>query len=134
MPLSVDPELQRAVLLCIDEDVPERDKSFLESFGYTVRTAASGGKRLELASMNSVDVIIVDCLMPEMNGYQVAKEMRRLKPQAPIIMLSAAVDVPEQALKLVDAFMAKDGLAIQLLPMIGQLHGGGSMPRPPYDA
>jgi hypothetical protein len=44
--------------------------------------------------------------------------MRRLKPQAPIIMLSGAVDVPEQALKWVDAFIAKDCLASQLLPTI----------------
>ena len=46
-----------------------------------------------------------------MNGQEVAKKMRRLKPEAAIIMLSAAIDVPEQALKLVDAFIAKDGLA-----------------------
>jgi CheY-like chemotaxis protein len=136
MPRSVDPELQRAVLLCIDddEDVLECEKSFLESFGYTVLTASSGDKGLELASMYSVDVVIVDYLMPEMNGQEVATEMRRLKPQAPIIMLSAAVDVPEQALRLVDAFIAKDGLASQLLPMIAQLYACGSMPPPSYDA
>src|ERR1700691_3484312 len=97
---SVYPELQSGVLLCIDDDenVLECVKSFLESFGYTVLTAASGGKGLELASMHSVDVVIVDYLMPGMSGQEVAIEMRRLKPQAPIIMLSAAVDVPEQAL------------------------------------
>ena len=134
MPLSVYPELQSAVLLCIDDDenVLECVKSFLESFGYSVLTAASGGKGLELASMHSVDIVIVDYLMPEMNGQDVAIEMRRLKPEAPIIMLSAAVDVPEQALKLVDAFVAKDSLASQLLPVIAQLHACGSMP--PCDA
>jgi DNA-binding response OmpR family regulator len=134
MPLSVDPELQRAVLLCIDddEDVLECVKSFLESFGYSVLTAASGGKGLELASRYSVDIVILDYLMPEMNGQDVAREMRRLKPEPPIIMLSAAVDVPEQALRLVDAFVAKDSLASQLLPVIAQLHVCGSMP--PCDA
>ncbi len=122
MPLSLDSELRRSVLLCIDddEDVLECEKSFLESFGYTVLTAASGGKGLELASRHSVDIVIVDYLMPEMNGHEVAIEIKRLKPQAPIIMLSAAVDVPEQALKLVDAFIAKDSLATQLLPTIAQ--------------
>jgi CheY-like chemotaxis protein len=122
MPLSLDSELRRSVLLCIDddEDVLECEKSFLESFGYTVLTAASGGKGLELASRHSVDIVIVDYLMPEMNGHEVAIEIRRLNPQAPIIMLSAAVDVPEQALKLVNAFIAKDSLACQLLPTIAQ--------------
>jgi len=50
--------------------------------------------------------------MPEMNGQEVAIEMRRLRPQASIIMLSGAVDVPEQGLKWVDAFIAKDYLTV----------------------
>jgi two-component system cell cycle sensor histidine kinase/response regulator CckA len=136
MPLTVCPELQSGVLLCIDdnEDMLECEKSFLESFGYTVLTAASGGKGLELASIYPVDVVIVDYLMPEMNGQEVAIKMRRLNPQAPIIMLSGTVDVPEQALKLVDAFIAKDRLASQLLPTIAQLHGCGWVPPRAYDA
>jgi CheY-like chemotaxis protein len=136
MSLSTNSELQSGVVLCIDdnEDVLECEKSFLESFGYTVLTAPSGSKGLELASMHSVDVVIVDYFMPEMNGPEVAIEMRRLRPQAPIIMLSAAVEVPEQALKLVDAFIAKDRLASQLLPAIAQLYGGGWIPPLSYDA
>jgi len=135
MPLSAYPELPSGVVLCIDdnEDVLECEKAFLESFGYTVLTAPSGGKGLELASIHSVDVVIVDYFMPEMNGQEVAIEMRRLKPQAPIIMLSGEVDIPEQALKWVDAFITKDRLASQLLPTIAQLHGGGSTP-PLYNA
>jgi CheY-like chemotaxis protein len=136
MPLSVCPELQSGVLLCVDDnkDMLECEKAFLESFGYTVLTAASGGKGLELASMYSVDVVILDYLMPEMNGQEVAIEMRRLRPLAPIIMLSASVEVPEQALKVVDAFIAKDRLASQLLPAIAQLHGCGWVPPPSYAA
>ena len=128
-------ELKTPVLLCVDdsEDVLECEKSFLESFGYTVLTAASGDKALELASMHSVDVVIVDYFMPEMNGQEVAAEIRRLMPQAPIIMLSATLDVPEKALKLVDAFIAKDRLASHLLPAIAQLHGGW-IPPPSCDA
>lgn len=116
---------KRKVLLCIDdnEDVLECLKSFLESFGYAVLIAASGGRGLELASLHLVDVVIVDYAMPEMNGQQVAMEMRRLRPQAPIIMLSGTVDVPKQTLKLVDAFIAKPQVASQLLPTIAQLQG-----------
>jgi CheY-like chemotaxis protein len=136
MPAAVYPGLQSAVFLCIDdnEDVLECEKSFLESFGYSVLTAASGGKGLELASKHSVDVVILDYFMPEMNGQEVAIEMRRLKPQAPIIMLSGAVDVPEQALKWVDAFIAKDCLVSQLLPTIAQLCGYASTSQPLCDA
>ena len=89
---------------------------------------------MDLASKYSVDVVILDYFMPEMNGQEVAIEMRRLKPQAPIIMLSRAADVPEQALKWVDGFIAEDCLASQLLPMIAQLYGCGSGPPPSNDA
>ena len=136
MPFSADSELKRAVLLCIDdsEDVLECEKTFLESFGYTVLTAASGDKGLELASTHSVDLVIVDYFMPEMNGREVAIEMKRLKPLAPIILLTGAVDVPKQTLNLVDALVAKDRLASELLPTIAMLHGYGSMPPPCCDA
>jgi DNA-binding response OmpR family regulator len=88
MPLSALPELSSGVLLCIDDnqDVLECEKAFLEDFGYTVLTALSGGKGLEVASMYSVDVVIVDYCMPEMS-HEVAIQMRRVKPKAPIIML-----------------------------------------------
>jgi CheY-like chemotaxis protein len=136
MPPSSHPELKPAILLCIDdnEDVLECEKSFLESFGYTVLTAATGSEGLELASMHSVDLIIVDYVMPEMNGHEVAIAMRRLRPQARIIMLSGALDVPEQTLKWVDAFIAKDRLASQLLPAITQLRGCECLPPHSYEA
>jgi CheY-like chemotaxis protein len=127
MPLSAFPERQSGVLLCIDdnEEVLECEKLFLESFGYTVLTAPSGSKGLELAAIYLFDVVIVDYFMPEMNGEEVAIRMRRLMPQAPIIMLSGTVDVPERASNLVDAFVPKDRLATQLLPAIVQLHHAG---------
>jgi len=136
MPLSARPELKGAVLLCIDdnEDILECEKSFLECFGYTVLTASTGCKGLELASAHPIDVVIVDYVMPEMNGHEVAIAMRRLRPQAPIIMLSGATDVPEQAMKQVDVFIAKDHLASQLLQTLAQLHQCGSMPPLSYDA
>ena len=136
MARSAHPRVPGGIVLCIDDnqDVLECEKVFLESFGYTVLTAPSGGKGLELASVHAIDVVIVDYFMPEMNGHEVAIEMRRLRPQAPIIMLSGEVDVPEQALKWVDAFVAKDRLASQLLPAIAQLQGGRSTPPPSYDA
>jgi CheY-like chemotaxis protein len=134
MPPSSEPSI--GVLLCIDDnqDVLECEKAFLETFGYTVLTALSGGRGLELASLHPVDVVIVDYFMPEMNGHEVAIEMRRLKPKAPIIMLSASRDVPEQVLKVVDAFIPKDRLASQLLPAIAELHQCRLIAASSYDA
>ncbi len=123
MPSTSHSTSRSKMVLCIDDnqDLLDCEKAFLESFGYTVLTAPSGGEGLQLASIHSVDIVVVDYVMPEMNGLEVAIEMRRLLPQAPIIMLSADPNLPEQALKSVDAFVAKDCLASQLLPTIAQL-------------
>jgi CheY-like chemotaxis protein len=72
--------------------------------------------------------------MPAMNGQEVAIELRRLRPQAPIILLTEGLGVPEQALHLVDALVAKDRLASQLLPTIVYLYGRARIELPSYDA
>ena len=108
----------KKLVLCIDDDesLLECESEFLAALGYTVLTAPSGGEGLELAAKNCVDVVIVDYCMPQMNGQEVAVEMRRLRPQATIIMLSGLV--PQEALNTVDAFVPKDRLAMQLLKAI----------------
>jgi CheY-like chemotaxis protein len=86
MPSLADNEGLRAVLLCIDDnqDLLECEKAFLETFGYAVLSALSGREGLELASLNSVDVVILDYCMPDMDGREVAIAMRLLRPRAPI--------------------------------------------------
>src|SRR5579863_8982530 len=98
MPPSGCPELPSGVVLCIDDnqDVLECERAFLETFGYTVLTASSGGRGLELASMHPVDVVILDYFMLEMDGGEVAMEIRRRMPNAPIILLTEGPFVPEQ--------------------------------------
>ena len=115
---------QRAVILCVDDnpELLECLKAFLEAFGYTVLAASRGSEGLGLASIHAIDVAIVDYFMPQMNGDEFAIQMRRLRPQAPIIMLSGTTDVPTEVLNQVDAFVAKDCLSTQLLSVIAQLH------------
>jgi len=120
-PVYLKPQSKVVLRIDDDQDMLECEKAFLESFGYTVLTAANGDQGVELASTQAVDIVIVDYFMPEMNGHETAAEVRRIRPQAPIIMLSGAVNVPEQALESIDAFIAKDRLATQLLPAIAQL-------------
>jgi CheY-like chemotaxis protein len=124
------------VVLCIDNDqnILECERAFLECFGYAVLTASSGGKGLELASIHPVDVVILDYFMLAANAQQVAIELRRLSPQAPIILLTEKLGVPDQALKLVDALVVTDRLASHLLPAIAHLRGCGTVPQPCYNA
>ncbi len=133
---SVYSEAASAVVLCIDDsqEMLDCERAFLESFGYTVLTAPSGGRGLELASLFSVDVVVLDYFMPMMNGEEVAVELRRLRPEAPIILVTEGLGVPDQTLSVVDALIAKESLASHLLPTIAHLHGGGQISPLTYDA
>jgi len=136
MPPTVYPEPSGGVVLCIDDnqDVLECEKAFLETFGYAVLTAPSADKGLELASTYSIDVVVLDYFMPMMNGQEIAMELRRLRPQAPIILLTEGHGVPEPALSLADALVARDRLASQLLPTIAYLQGRERISPSSYDA
>ena len=133
---TVYPELSGRVVLCIDDnhDVLEYERAFLEAFGYAVLTAPSGDKGLEMASTYSVDVVVLDYFMPRINGQEVATELKRLRPQAPIILLTEGKGVPEPALSLADALVAKERLASQLLPTIAYLQGSDRISPSFYDA
>jgi CheY-like chemotaxis protein len=61
--------------------------------------------------------------MPEMNGHEVATEIKRLTPQVPIVMVSGDDEIPEQALNGVDAFVSKNEKPNRLLPVINQICG-----------
>ncbi len=110
------------VVLCIDDDeaVLHYEKALLERSGYAVLTAASAEQALRLVTMCAIDAVLLDYEMPEMNGSEVALEIRRVRPELIIIMLSGS-DVPVSALALVDAFVLKLETSRTLLPMIADL-------------
>jgi DNA-binding NarL/FixJ family response regulator len=58
-----------------------------------------------------------------MNGGEVASEIRRLRPQVPIVMLSSDDEIPEQALNVVNAFVSKNEASRRLLPVINRICG-----------
>jgi len=64
---------------------------------------------------------VLDFLMPEMKGDEVADRMRQLKPQVPIVMLSAYYDLPPRVDLLVDARVVKGESTQNLLYTIAGL-------------
>jgi CheY-like chemotaxis protein len=93
----------------------------LERHGYEVLTAESGPEGLELLESNPVKAVVLDYAMPGMNGDQVAEAMKRLKPSVRILLLSAYVDLPEEALKWVDKRVLKGVAPTHFLAELEQL-------------
>jgi CheY-like chemotaxis protein len=115
----------RKTILCIDDDdgMLGYQKALLERRGYKVLTAASARQGLRIAAVCAVAAVIVDYHMPEMNGHDVATEIKRLTPQVPIIMLSSDEEIPEHALTVVDAFVSKNEAPSRLLPVVLRVCG-----------
>jgi two-component system NtrC family sensor kinase len=61
----------------------------LHKLSYRVSVAASGAEAIELVSHESYDLMLLDILMPGINGYEVLKHLKSSKPDLPIIVISA---------------------------------------------
>jgi len=111
------------MILCIDDEARGLGirQMMLQSQGYQVLTATSGREGLELFTANPVTAVVLDYAMPEMDGGQVAAELKRLRPQVKIVLLSAYVDIPQEALQWSDARVVKGTSATALLSALRQL-------------
>lgn len=81
-----------ARILVVDDDAGVRQvlRSMLESAGFTVGVAGNGREALEIMSAERYDVIITDLVMPEQEGIETIKLLRRDHPQAKVIAMSGA--------------------------------------------
>jgi len=74
-------EDERAIRIALEDD-------FLAE-GYQVDSANTGNVGLQKGSEQNYDIILLDIMLPEMDGFEVLKELRKRNVQTPIIMLTA---------------------------------------------
>ena len=123
------PSLEGEVPLVEDNDVNRMiARETLRSLGLSVHEASDGVEALALMERVSVDLVLMDCLMPVMDGYQTTTEIRSREahagsPRVPIIALTAnAFDDDAARSKAVgmDAHLAKPYTRQQLRELLGQ--------------
>ena len=123
------PSLEGEVLLVEDNDVNRMiARETLRSLGLSVHEASDGVEALALMERVSIDLVLMDCLMPVMDGYQTTAEIRSREaragsPRVPIIALTAnAFDDDAARSKAVgmDAHLAKPYTRQQLRELLGQ--------------
>lgn len=78
-------------ILVVDDDKNIRIlmKEILEEENYTVSTAADGNAALEVMDKEHIDLVILDIMMPNMDGYEFTKVLRECQNDLPILMVSA---------------------------------------------
>jgi len=78
-------------LLIVEDELPMRTalKDCLEGEGYRVLTAADGEAGLERALKEKPDLILLDIMLPKLDGFSFCAELRRLSLEVPVLMLTA---------------------------------------------
>ena len=78
-------------ILIVDDDtgITETLEDILKTFNIHTLTANSGSQAIELFKEHNIDLILMDIKMPGMNGVEVLKQIKAIRPEIPVIMMTA---------------------------------------------
>ncbi|HXR06650.1 MAG TPA: response regulator transcription factor [Candidatus Acidoferrum sp.] len=118
------PSLPR--ILVIEDELPMRTalQDCLENEGYRVLTAAEGETGLQRALAESPDLVLLDIMMPRLDGYAVCAELRRLANPVPVLMLTAKGQIDDRVRGLdagADDYLVKPFSTDELLARVRAL-------------
>ncbi len=89
-------------ILVAEDHLDSRDalRALLEAFGFTVLVAGNGKEAVEAATRAAPDLILMDMMMPVMDGFEATRQLRRLRQTSatPIIAVTAMEGAQELAL------------------------------------
>jgi len=121
--LVVEDEIKMAALL----------KRGLEEEGYAVDTADKGSDAVWLGTENPYDAVVLDLMLPDLDGFEVCRQLRQAGRWAPVIMLTARDAVPDRILGLdagADDYLTKPFSFAELLARLRALMRRGQSERP----
>jgi CheY-like chemotaxis protein len=92
-------------ILCIHRDPDQLQ--LLREKGYGLVTATNGSEGLRLLLSRPVDAVVLEYPLRALGGARVVDEIRRVRPRVPIVMVADPQKLSQEALKSVDALVAK---------------------------
>lgn len=120
----------RGRILMVDDDnaLAHVTQALLELKGYSVHTESRGQKALDYAAEHPVDLVILDLRLPDMSGYEVCKQLRKVQYPwtVPVLMLTALHEPVDQLKGFVhgaDAYLTKPCDPEELMKTISLLLG-----------
>jgi DNA-binding response OmpR family regulator len=121
---NIEPSRQR--ILVIEDEIPMRTvlRDCLDRQGYRVLLAEDGAAGLEKAIQEKPDLIVLDVMMPRLDGFALCAELRRLSVPTPVLMLTAKARIEDRVNGLdagADDYLAKPFSRDELLARIRAL-------------
>ena len=83
--------MSRILIIEDEESIADLEKDYLELSGFEVEIEAEGTKGLERALAEDLDLVILDLMLPGVDGFEICRQLREVK-NTPIIMVSAKKD------------------------------------------
>src|SRR5437899_11933337 len=110
-------------ILIIEDELPMRTAlaDVLQAEGYRVLSAADGESGLQRALVEKPDLVLLDVMMPKLDGYAVCEELRRLSNAVPVLMLTAKGQVEDRVTGLdagADDYLVKPFSTDELLARV----------------
>ncbi|HUI84474.1 MAG TPA: response regulator [Candidatus Binatia bacterium] len=117
-------------VLCVDDDptVQAWRQLLLSIAGYDVKTTTTDSA-MECFSSAPVDLVVVGSFLPYRNGAKVARQMKRLKPSVPVMILNAGPEELPSTANGADAVFRRGTTPTDFLAAITKL-----LPKPPSEA
>jgi DNA-binding response OmpR family regulator len=127
--MECDSPRRTTVLLVDDEEKIVRFLALkLKLFGYDVITASDGRKALDNVQSVNPDIMVLDILMPVVDGFEVLEELRKFS-RVPVIAISAKGDNADRAMELgANDFISKPFKPDELVAKIEANHDHGGKP------
>ena len=122
--MTLDKDLWPTVLVVDDAPANLSLLAGLLNKSYRVKLAPSGAKALDLAQRAAPDLILLDVMMPEMDGLIACRTLRTMYPELPILMLTARHEVGDRVAGLdagADDYMVKPYASVELLARVRAL-------------
>ena len=97
----MDHNKSRKLILAVDDEpgILRIISASLRVYGYDVVTSCGGKEALELVESEKPDLILLDVLMPEMDGFETLEKLR-VYSKLPVVVFSAHISSRDQALQL----------------------------------
>jgi two-component system OmpR family response regulator len=122
-------------VLVVEDDPRMRELLLqgLEEEGHAVASAVDGDEGLEMARAHSFDLIVLDLMLPKLDGVEIARRLRRDRRQTPILMLTARDQTPDIVLGLdsgADDYLTKPFSFDVFLARVRAVSRRGPIPQP----